>query len=165
MSYLLKVPHSALFCCISMALIVWELTSGNYSAALYRIEKNGPLESTELSQLSLSMAMALHFFFFFLMDVNGGEASLRWINCFFWGNGLSFNESTAYLLIFNMFYTKQYFWIELFLEFRTGGIQFTALPIHSYGIRKRQLQVAQLLTASMWYESRDFLWIRIVFFV
>ncbi len=35
----------------------------------------------------------------------------------FRGNGLSFNESTAYLLIFNMFYTKQYFWIELFLDF------------------------------------------------
>ncbi len=34
----------------------------------------------------------------------------------FKGNGLSFNESTAYLLIFNMFYTKQYFWIELFLR-------------------------------------------------
>ncbi len=35
----------------------------------------------------------------------------------FRGNSLSFNESTAYLLIFNMFYNKQYFWIELFLEF------------------------------------------------
>ncbi len=35
----------------------------------------------------------------------------------FRGNGLSFNESTAYLLIFNMFYTKQYFWIELFLVY------------------------------------------------
>ncbi len=33
----------------------------------------------------------------------------------FRGNSL-FNESTAYLLIFNMVYTKQYFWIELFLE-------------------------------------------------
>ncbi len=29
----------------------------------------------------------------------------------FRGNSLSFNESTAYLLIFNMFYIKQYFWI------------------------------------------------------
>ncbi len=36
------------------------------------------------------------------MDVNGGEASLRWINSFL---GSSFHESTAYLLIFNMFYT------------------------------------------------------------
>ncbi len=35
----------------------------------------------------------------------------------FRGNSSSFNESTAYLLIYNMFYTKQYFWIELFLEF------------------------------------------------
>lgn len=58
-----------------------------------------------------------------------------------------------------MFYTKQYFWIELFLEFATkkiqfykrshwlfatGGIQFTALLIHSYGIRKQRLSVAQL---------------------
>ncbi len=58
-----------------------------------------------------------------------------------------------------MFYTKQYFWIELFLEFTlkkmlfnkrshwlfvTGGIRLTALLIHSYGIRKRQLSVAQL---------------------
>ncbi len=34
----------------------------------------------------------------------------------FRGNGLSLNESTAYLLFFSMFYTKQYFWIELFLE-------------------------------------------------
>ncbi len=31
----------------------------------------------------------------------------------FRGNGL-LNESTAYLLIYNMFYTKQYFWTELF---------------------------------------------------
>ncbi len=37
----------------------------------------------------------------------------------FRGNGFSFNESTAYLLIFNIFYTKQHFWIELFLEFTT----------------------------------------------
>ncbi len=95
--------------------------------------------------------------FLFLMDVNGGEASLHWINVLlFRGNGLSFNESTAYLLIFNMFYTKQYIWIELFLElkkmlfyershrlFATGGIQGWLL-IHSYGIRKRQLSVAQL---------------------
>ncbi len=35
----------------------------------------------------------------------------------FRGNSSSFNEPTAYLLIYNMFYTKQYFWIELFLEF------------------------------------------------
>ncbi len=35
----------------------------------------------------------------------------------FRGNSFSCNESTAYRLIFNMFYTKQYFWIELFLEF------------------------------------------------
>ncbi len=28
--------------------------------------------------------------------------------------------------------------------FATGGIQFTALLIHSYGIRKRRLSVAQL---------------------
>ncbi len=34
----------------------------------------------------------------------------------FRGNDLSFNESTAYLLIFNVLH-KQYFWIELFLEF------------------------------------------------
>ncbi len=77
----------------------------------------------------------------------------------FRGNGLSFNESTAYLLIFNMFYNKHYFWIELFLEFTmkkmpfykrshwlfaTGGIQLTALFIHSYGIRKWWLSVVQL---------------------
>ncbi len=37
----------------------------------------------------------------------------------FRGNSLSINESTAYLLIFNMFYTKQYFWIELFFKFTT----------------------------------------------
>ncbi len=58
-----------------------------------------------------------------------------------------------------MFYTKQYFWIELFLEFTmkkmpfykrshwlfaTGGIQFMALLIHSYGIRKWRLSVTQL---------------------
>ncbi len=76
----------------------------------------------------------------------------------FWGNSL-FNKSRAYVLIFNMFYTKQYFWIELFLEvttqkkyfykrsrwlFVTGGIQLTALLIHSYGIRKRRLSVVQL---------------------
>lgn len=52
--------------------------------------------------------------FFFLMDLNGGEASLDWIN--------SFLEETVYYLmnkqlIYNMFYTKRYFWIELFLEF------------------------------------------------
>ncbi len=66
--------------------------------------------------------------------------------------GLSFNESTDYLLIFNVFYTKQYFWIELFLEFSTkkkavfatGGIQLMALLIHSYGICKWRLSVAQL---------------------
>lgn len=57
-----------------------------------------------------------------------------------------------------MFYTKQYFWIELILEFTTkkkkfcfishllfvtGGIKFTAIPIHSYEIRKQCLSVAQ----------------------
>ncbi len=77
----------------------------------------------------------------------------------FRGNSLSFNELTGYLLIFNMLYIKQYFWIELFLKFTmkkmlfykrshrlfaTGGIQFTALLIHSYGIRKRRLSVVQL---------------------
>ncbi len=77
----------------------------------------------------------------------------------FRGNSLSFNESTAYLLILNIFYTKQYIWIELFLQFTlkkcrfirevtdffvTGGIQLTALLIHSYGIRKRRLSDAQL---------------------
>ncbi len=49
---------------------------------------------------------------FFWMDVNGKEASLHWIN--------SFLEETAYhlmnqqlnLLIFNMFYTKQYFVLD-----------------------------------------------------
>ncbi len=76
----------------------------------------------------------------------------------FRGNS-SFNESTAYLLIYNMFYTKQSFWTELFLEFTpkkmlfykrshgllaTGGIQLAALLIHSYGIRKRPMIVAQL---------------------
>ncbi len=46
------------------------------------------------------------------MDVNGGEASLRWINSFLEETANHLNhESTAYLLIFNMFYTKQYFWI------------------------------------------------------
>ncbi len=76
----------------------------------------------------------------------------------FRGNSSSFIESTAYLLIYNMFYTKQYFWIELFFEFTmtkmlfykshclfaTGGIQLMALLIHSYGIRKRPIIVAQL---------------------
>ncbi len=77
----------------------------------------------------------------------------------FRGNSSSFNEPTAYLLIYNMFYTKQYFWIELFLEFTlkkmpfykrshrlfaTGGNQLMALPIHSYGICKRPLIVALL---------------------
>ncbi len=79
----------------------------------------------------------------------------------------SFLEETAYhlmnrqhLLIFNLFYTKQYFWIELFLEFTikkkpfykrshwlfvTGGIQFTALLIRSYGIRKWRLSEIQRL--------------------
>ncbi len=37
----------------------------------------------------------------------------------FRGNGL-FNESTAYLLIYNMFYTKQYFWTELCFRVYTG---------------------------------------------
>ncbi len=64
----------------------------------------------------------------------------------FRGNSLSFNESTAYLLILNIFYTKQYIWIELFFEFTlnkcrfirevtdffvTGGIQLTALLIRA----------------------------------
>ncbi len=52
-----------------------------------------------------------------------------------------------------MFYTKQYFWIELFLEFTTQKKTFykkshwlfaTAFLIHSYGIHKRWLSVAQL---------------------
>ncbi len=34
----------------------------------------------------------------------------------FRGNSLSFIKSTAYLLIYKMFYTKQYFWIELFFR-------------------------------------------------
>ncbi len=36
----------------------------------------------------------------------------------FRGNSL-FNKSTVYWLTFNIFYTKQYFWIKLFLEFTT----------------------------------------------
>ncbi len=42
----------------------------------------------------------------------------------FRGNRSSFNESTAYLLIFNMFYTKQYFWIEIFLDFTMKKMPF-----------------------------------------
>ncbi len=42
----------------------------------------------------------------------------------FRGNSSSFNEPTAYLLIYNMFYTKQYFWIELFLEFTLKKCRF-----------------------------------------
>ncbi len=69
MSSLLKVSysraqHSGLFCCISMELIVSPQTSGNYWAATRSTiaVKNSPLESTELSQLSLSLSlsMALH---------------------------------------------------------------------------------------------------------
>ncbi len=82
------------------------------------------------------------------MDVNGREASLRWINSFL--NQTAYHLMNWHLLIFNMFYTKQYFWIELFLEFTpkqnkpfykrshwvfaTGVIQFTALLINSYGL-------------------------------
>ncbi len=33
----------------------------------------------------------------------------------FGGSDSSLNETTTYLLIFNMFYSKQYFWLELFL--------------------------------------------------
>ncbi len=51
------------------------------------------------------------------MDVNVGEASLRWINSFLEETAYHLMNQTSYLLIFNMFYTKQYFWIELFLEF------------------------------------------------
>ncbi len=46
-----------------------------------------------------------------LMDVNGFTALNKQL---FRGNSSSFNESTAYLLVFNMSYTKKYFWIELF---------------------------------------------------
>ncbi len=42
---------------------------------------------------------------------------------FFRGN-LLFNELTAYLLIYDMFYTKQIFGIEQFLEFTTKKISF-----------------------------------------
>ncbi len=53
--------------------------------------------------------------FFFLMDVNGGEGFTTLNKQLFRGNGYHLNhESTAYLLIFNMFYTKQYFWINYF---------------------------------------------------
>ncbi len=79
------------------------------------------------------------------MDVNGGEVSLRWINSLF-------NKLSAYLLIFNMFYTKQYFWTDLFLEFTPNFFFFInrshwlydrwdsayILLIYSYGINKRQ---------------------------
>ncbi len=57
-----------------------------------------------------SFYLIFYYYFLFCLDVNGGEASLRWINSLF-------NKLSAYLLIFNMFYTKQYFWTDLFLEF------------------------------------------------
>ncbi len=73
------------------------------------------------------------------------EVSLRWINSLF-------NKLSAYLLIFNMFYTKQYFWTDLFLEltpkkffYKKKSLTFYdrwdsayILLIYSYGINKRQ---------------------------
>ncbi len=38
-------------------------------------------------------------------------------------------------------------------RFATGGIQFTALLIHSYGIRKCGLGVAQLLIEIQWHQG------------
>ncbi len=83
----------------------------------------------------------------------------------FRGNSSAFNESTAYWLIFNLFYTKQLdltifrvyhkkkpFIREVTDFFATGAIQFTALTIHSYGIRKRRLSVAQL-TEIQWHQG------------
>ncbi len=50
--------------------------------------------------------------FFEWMSMEERLHYIRWINSFLdRGNGLSFNESTAYQLIYNMFFTKQYFWI------------------------------------------------------
>ncbi len=59
-----------------------------------------------------------------------------------------------------MFYTKKYFWIELFLKFTLKkqfplkrevlsfcdrwDSAYTTLLIHSYGIRKQRFSVAQL---------------------
>ncbi len=43
------------------------------------------------------------------------------------------------LLEFTMLFYKRSHWL-----FATGGIQFTALIIHSYGIHKRQLSLVQL---------------------
>ncbi len=79
------------------------------------------------------------------MDVNGGEASLCRINRFFRGNSL-FNESTAYLQIFNMFYisnTLDLTILRVYTEtnysvlyevtdfFATGGVQLMALSMVS----------------------------------
>ncbi len=61
---------------------------------------------------------------FFLMDVNGGEASLRWINSFLEETAHHLINQQPICLIYNMFYTKQYFWIELFLEFYTEKCRF-----------------------------------------
>ncbi len=73
-----------------------------------------------------------------------------------------------------MFYTKQYFWIELFLEFtlKKNAIlkeksltfcdrwdsAYTTLLIHSYGIRKRQFSVTQFQWNSM-LQFKAVLWL------
>ncbi len=54
MSYLLKVRHSGLFYCISMALIVLARTSGNYWAA------PRSAIAVKYTHATLSLSMALH---------------------------------------------------------------------------------------------------------
>ena len=80
----------------------------------------------------------------FFMDVNGGGLHMlnKLLLC---KNGLSFNESKACSLIFNMFALKLSFSIrEVMDNCTTGMIQVMALLIHFYGIRKQGLTVAQL---------------------
>ncbi len=61
-----------------------------------------------------------------LMDVNGFTALNKQL---FRGNSSSFNESTAYLLVFYMFYTKKYFGLNNFLSLNFYFIFF--IPMRS----------------------------------